>query len=101
MSKKSVYHRNLKRIYEVKVYRERRMKLKKQIKDQSLTGQQRFAAVLEIQKLPKNASPVRVRNRCYLSGRARGIMPKFGLSRIWFRKLANQNQLPGIVKSSW
>ena len=54
-----------------------------------------------LQKLPRNASPVRVKNRCAVTGRARGYMRKFGLSRIKFRELANEGQIPGVKKSSW
>lgn len=101
MSKKSVYHRNLKRLNKSLIYQKRRITLKNKIRNKSLTGEEVFAAVLEFQKLPRDASPVRIRNRCYLSGRARGIIPQFGISRIWFRRLAGQNYLPGVSKYSW
>ena len=54
-----------------------------------------------LQKLPRNASPVRIRNRCMLTGRARGYMRKFGISRIVFRKMALAGKIPGVRKSSW
>ena len=54
-----------------------------------------------LQKLPKNASPVRVKNRCSVSGRSRGYMRPFGLSRIVFRELAREGQIPGVKKASW
>jgi len=55
----------------------------------------------ELQKLPRNSSPVRIKNRCSVSGRARGYMRFFGLSRIQFRELARRGEIPGIKKSSW
>jgi small subunit ribosomal protein S14 len=54
-----------------------------------------------LQKLPKNASPVRGRNRCKLTGRPRGYMRQFGLSRVTFREMANQGLIPGVKKASW
>ena len=54
-----------------------------------------------LQKLPKNASPVRIKNRCAVSGRSRGYMRLFGLSRIQFREMARKGEIPGIKKSSW
>lgn len=54
-----------------------------------------------LQKLPKNASPVRLHNRCKLTGRPRGYMRQFGISRVTFREMANQGLIPGIKKSSW
>jgi small subunit ribosomal protein S14 len=54
-----------------------------------------------LQKLPKNASPVRVKNRCNITGRSRGFLRAFGLSRIKFRELANEGKIPGIKKASW
>lgn len=58
-------------------------------------------AILELQKLPRNASPTRLRNRCKLNGRPRGYMREFGISRVMFRKLAGEGAIPGITKSSW
>jgi small subunit ribosomal protein S14 len=54
-----------------------------------------------LDKLPKNASPVRLHNRCKLTGRPRGYMRKFGISRVTFRELASQGKIPGVVKASW
>ena len=54
-----------------------------------------------LQKLPKNASPVRLHNRCNLSGRPKGYMRKFGISRLEFRKMASEGKIPGITKASW
>lgn len=101
MSKKSVNQRNLRRMKISSIYRDRRTELKIKIKNKFLAGDKRFAAVLDLQKLPRDSSPVRIRNRCYLSGRGRGVLSKFGLSRIWFRKLVLECQVPGVYKSSW
>jgi len=101
MSKKSVYQRNLKRIKICDSYRARREKLKMIIKDKNSSAEQVFNAGINLQQLPRDASPVRKRNRCFLSGRARGVLPKYGVSRICFRLLARNNELPGIEKASW
>lgn len=89
MAKKSVVARNKKRERMVAKYAEKRAKLKAE------------GAWEELQKLPHNSSPVRVNNRCGITGRAHGYMRAFGLSRIKFRELANEGKIPGIRKSSW
>jgi len=89
MAKKSVVARNTKRERMVAKYAEKRAKLKAE------------GAWEELQKLPLNSSPVRVKNRCGITGRAHGYMRAFGLSRIKFRELANEGKIPGIRKSSW
>lgn len=89
MAKKSVIARNKKRERMVKQYAEKRATLKE-------TGD--FEA---LQKLPKNSSPVRLKNRCFLSGRPRGFMRDFGVDRITFIELAREGKIPGIKKSSW
>ncbi len=82
-------------------YRERRLELKALAVDQELSQEDRLAAQAELSKLPRDASPTRVRNRCVLTGRPRGYYRKFGLSRIALRDLALRGELPGVVKSSW
>jgi small subunit ribosomal protein S14 len=82
-------------------YAERRRELKKTINNPVSTPEQVDEAVMRLQKLPRDASPIRVRNRCSQSGRTRGYLRKFGLSRIALRELALQGQIPGVVKSSW
>jgi len=82
-------------------YAERRQALKKIINNPRSTPEQVDAAVIKLQKMPRDASPIRVRNRCSQSGRSRGYLRKFGLSRIALRDLALQGQIPGVVKSSW
>lgn len=101
MAKKSVIERNLKRMRLVKQFSARRTTLKAMAKDDSLPGEERFAARLKLAKLPRNSAPVRVRNRCLISGRPRGNYRKFKMSRIVLRELASRGLIPGMVKSSW
>jgi small subunit ribosomal protein S14 len=80
---------------------DKRQALKKIIKDPTQGDEERRAAMISLNKLPKNSSPVRLRNRCQFTGRARGFLRKFKLSRLCFREMANQGLIPGIVKASW
>lgn len=82
-------------------YAERRAALKKIINSPASSIEEVDAAVIGLQKLPRDASPVRVRNRCSQTGRPRGFLRKFGISRVALRELALQGQIPGVVKSSW
>ena len=82
-------------------YAERRRALKKIINNPRSTPEEVDAAVIKLQKLPRDASPIRVRNRCSQTGRSRGYLRKFGISRIALRELALEGQIPGVVKSSW
>ena len=75
--------------------------LKKTLVDPNATDEAREEARLGLQKLPRNASPVRVRNRDSIDGRPRGTLQKFGISRVRFRDMAHRGELPGITKSSW
>ena len=97
MAKKSMIYRDIKRSKIVKKYREKRLALKKQIMDLSLSFEKRQEAVLALQ----NASPIRVRNRCALSGRPHGYYSKFGLAKTKLRERAVTAQIPGLTKSSW
>jgi len=101
MARKSVVERNKKRERLAAKYANRRATLKAQAKDSSLSLEERFEARLKLAELPRNASPVRQRLRCALSGRPRGNYRKFKLSRIALRDLASTGQIPGMVKSSW
>lgn len=101
MAKKSLIERNSKRERLSKRYARKRAELKKLAKDQTASGEDRFAARLKLAELPRNSSPVRIRLRCELTGRPRGNYRKFGLSRIAVRDLASTGQIPGMVKSSW
>lgn len=89
MAKTSVVARNEKRKKTVVKYADKRA---------ALIATKDYEA---LQKLPRNASPVRVKNRCSVTGRSKGFLRKFGLSRIKFRELANEGKLPGVRKSSW
>lgn len=101
MAKKSAIEKNKRRQRLVKKYAARRAALKAIADDRSLPAEERFAARLTLAELPRNSAAVRVRNRCQLTGRPRGVYRKFKLSRIALRELASQGQIPGVVKSSW
>jgi small subunit ribosomal protein S14 len=101
MAKTSAVERNKKREKMVKQQAARRSRLKDAACNEKLPLEERFAARLKLAELPRNSSPVRLRNRCSLSGRPRGTYRKFKLSRIALRNLASTGQIPGMVKSSW
>jgi small subunit ribosomal protein S14 len=101
MAKISKVVNNERRRGVVKLYAERRSAAKKIINSPKSTPEEVDAAVVKLQKMPRDASPSRVRNRCSQSGRTRGYLRKFGLSRIALRSLALEGQIPGVVKSSW
>ena len=101
MSKLSLIERNKKRIKLYKKYKDKHDKLLKQANNKKLSPEEQFQARLKLSKIPRNASKVRIRNRCALTGRARGVYRKFKLSRIAFRELASIGHVPGITKSSW
>ena len=100
MAKKSKIARNKQRQEVVDRYAEKRLELKKQLVDPTSTDEQREAARVGLQKLPRNASPVRLRNRDVIDGRPRGHLKKFGISRVRFRDMAHRGELPGVTKSS-
>lgn len=101
MAKKSKIAKNNQRRVIVARYSERRAALKKQLVDPTSTDEQREEARVGLQKLPRDASPVRVRNRDAIDGRPRGTLSEFGISRVRFREMAHRGELPGITKSSW
>jgi len=101
MPKTSAIQRNEKRKRLVAKFAKQRAELKAVLSNPSTTDEEFFAAQRKLQKLPKNSSPVRVRNRCSMSGRPRGYHRKFGVSRIQFRELALAGKIPGVIKSSW
>ncbi len=101
MAKKSKIARNEQRKLVVERYAEKRLALKKALVDPNSTDAERDAARLGLQKLPRNASPVRLRSRDAIDGRPRGVLSKFGVSRVRFRDMAHRGELPGITKSSW
>ncbi|EIC91743.1 ribosomal protein S14 [Candidatus Aquiluna sp. IMCC13023] len=101
MAKKSKIARNEQRKVIVERYAVKRLELKKALVDPTSTVEQKEAARVGLQKLPRNASPVRVRSRDLIDGRPRGVLSKFGVSRVRFRDMAHKGELPGITKSSW
>ena len=101
MAKKSKIARNEQRKVIVDRYAAKRAELKKTLIDENATDEAREAARLGLQKLPRDASPVRLRNRDQIDGRPRGTFQKFGISRVRFREMAHRGELPGITKSSW
>ncbi len=101
MAKKSSVEKNNRRKLLVARYLKQRQELKAVVKNPASSMQERMEAQAKLSALPRNSSPVRVRNRCALTGRARGYMGMFQLSRIMFRELALQGVLPGVKKTSW
>jgi len=101
MAKMSMINRDLKRVRIAKKHAPRRAELKARIRDPKLSQEERFLAVQQLQQLPRDASPVRQRNRCKLTGRPRGVYSKFGLGRHKVREAANRGEIPGLVKASW
>ena len=101
MAKKSLVKRNARRIKISSYSKIKRSKLKKIIKDSNIPFNERLTAQIRLSQMVKDGSRVRVRNRCALSGRPRGNLRKFGISRIAVRELASWGQIPGLIKSSW
>lgn len=101
MAKKSAVNRDLKRRALVKKFAAKRAALKEVIANRELPPEERFAATLQLAGLPRNSARNRIRNRCALTGRPRGVWRKFNLSRNALRHLASRGQLPGVTKSSW
>ena len=101
MPKTSAIERNEKRKKLSAKYAKVRAELKATLKDPATTDDAFYAAQKKLQKLPRNSSPTRIRNRCSMSGRPRAYIGKFGVSRIQFRELALAGKIPGVVKSSW
>lgn len=101
MAKLSLIQRELKRDALVAKYAKKHAELKAIANDAKKSDEERYAARLELQKLPRNAYPTRQRNRCTLTGRPRGTFRKFGLGRNKIRDLAFAGDIPGIVKASW
>lgn len=101
MAKTSMIQRNLKRTKLAAKWNDERKRLKSVIKSLDATPNERDQAMRKLQAMPRNASPTRVRNRCQVSGRPRGYVRRFGLSRIAFREMALEGKIPGVRKSSW
>ena len=101
MAKKSAVEKNQKRSRLVAKYAAKRAALKAISKNEELSQEARFAARLKLAALPRNSSKTRLRNRCELTGRPRGVYRKLKLSRIGLRDMASNGQIPCMVKSSW
>ena len=101
MAKMAVINRDLKRREIVKKFAPKRAELLAAISNTKLSDEDRATARLKLQALPRNSSPVRLRNRCTLTGRPRGTYRKFGLGRTKVREFAMRGEIPGIVKASW
>ncbi|MBY0475931.1 MAG: 30S ribosomal protein S14 [Nitrosomonas sp.] len=101
MAKLAIINRNIKRYKIVQKYAEQRINLKKIINNSALSDAERSESRLVLQNLPRDSSPVRLRNRCALTGRPRGVYSKFGLGRSKLRDIAMSGKIPGIIKASW
>jgi small subunit ribosomal protein S14 len=101
VAKLSLIERENKRAKTVAKFAAKRAELKAIIEDTSKSEEERFEARLKMQALPRNASPIRQRNRCALTGRPRGTFRKFGLGRAKIREIAFRGEIPGITKASW
>ncbi|MSU69551.1 MAG: 30S ribosomal protein S14 [Opitutaceae bacterium] len=101
MPKTSAIQRNKKRVRLSEKHKAKRAELKAILARPATTDEEFFAAQKKLQKLPRNSAPTRIRNRCSMSGRPRGFIGKFGVSRIQFRELALNGKIPGVIKSSW
>jgi small subunit ribosomal protein S14 len=101
MAKTSLIQREAKREALVAKYAKKRAELTAVIDDAKRSDEERYIARLELQKLPRNSNPTRLRNRCGLTGRPRGTFRKFGLARNKIRELAFKGDIPGVIKASW
>ncbi len=101
MAKLSIKQREAKREKLVARHAKKYAALKAVVGNAALSDEERYTARLELQKLPRNANPTRLRNRCAITGRARGTFRTFGLARNKIRELAFKGDIPGVVKASW
>ena len=101
MAKKSLRRRNENRIKKTELHQNKRKKLKEIISNNTLSFSYRLTAQIKLSQMPRDGAKIRVRNRCALTGRPRGNLRKFGLSRIAIRELVSWGQIPGLIKSSW
>jgi len=101
VAKTSLIQRELKRVELAAKYAKKYAELKAAANDAKKSDEDRYAARLELQKLPRNAYPTRQRNRCKLTGRPRGTFRKFGLARNKIREIAMRGEIPGMIKASW
>ena len=101
MAKKSSIVKNNKRLEKALKYAAYRSELRKKVSNLNLSEEEKHSAEIALQKLSKNTSLSRVVRRCNISGRPRGNLRRFGLSRLMFRQLAHQGKIPGVTKASW
>jgi small subunit ribosomal protein S14 len=101
MAKLALINREAKRAKMVAKYARKRTQLLAMIQDVSLSLEDRFEVRLKLQALPRNASPIRQRRRCAITGRPRGVFRKFGLGRTKIREIAMRGEIPGVTKASW
>ena len=101
MAKTALVNRNERRRKTVKKHATKRAELLAIANNPTVSQEDRYEARLKLQKLPRNASPVRLRNRCALTGRPRGTFRKFGLARNKLREIAMRGEIPGVIKASW
>jgi small subunit ribosomal protein S14 len=101
MAKTSMVEREKRRTETAKKYAAKRLKLKETIRSPKSSAEEREAATVALQKLPRDASPSRGRKRCAITGRPRGVYRKFGLARVKIRETVNRGELPGVSKASW
>jgi small subunit ribosomal protein S14 len=101
MAKKSMIARQAKRAATVRRYAAKREEYRRIIRDPNSSSDERWAAQAKLQALPRDASPVRLRNRCAISGRPQGFYRKFGLARNKLREGAMRGEIPGLSKASW
>ena len=101
MAKRNMINREKKRIALVAKYAKKRAALKETIRNPHSSPEDRFAAVEALQKMPRDSSKSRIRNRCQITGRSRGVYKKFGLARHKLREAAMRGEVPGLTKASW
>ncbi len=101
MAKKSMVAREVKRLRLAEVHREQRLQLKQQTINEESSYDERWQAMIDLQKLPRDSSKSRQRNRCALTGRPRGYFRRFGLARCALREVVMRGEAPGVTKASW
>jgi len=101
MAKTNMVEREKRRAKIAKKYAAKRVQLKELIRSPRTSADDRAAAQVKLQSMPRDASPSRQRKRCAITGRSRGVYRKFGLSRVKIREVANRGEIPGLAKASW
>jgi small subunit ribosomal protein S14 len=101
MARKALIEKEKRRAKKVDLAFEKRAQLRKLAKDLTISDEERLEAQIKLNKMPRDTSYIRKRNRCQLTGRSRGYLRKFKVSRLCFRELANSGKIPGVFKASW